>query len=223
MVTHTTYSLFFIASHTVLTASKSCVQDSLSLSLSHTHTHTHTCTRARGPASVALFQTSLPATVALFQTSSPSLGTLCVCFFQHRLLSLVVSESLSSSSSHTLRFSGLSLPWCPFCLKRVDLHIRPHSHPAPSPTLSPPQPGLERRLTLRQGHTHLQHCQQVLDITLDALGNAWVLRAGAGRDGERESLLRDSGVPTPALPVSSPGSSRPPLSHPSACPGAPAR
>lgn len=53
-------------------------------------------------------------------------------------------------------------------------------------------------LTLWQAHTHLEQGQQVLHVTLDALGNTWVLSGGRGV--RSHPGLGDSTVPAPALP-----------------------
>lgn len=144
-----------------------------------------------------------------------------------------LSESLNLSFSHTLVLPGLSLPRCPFCLKHTLTHALTHRHPLPrashSPTvqlhfLSSGSPSCRQGwgacLTLRQGHAHLEQRQQVLDIALDALGNAWVLGVG----GVSSHFSGTAGCsPRPVWAPLSPGSSQLLPSRPSACPGAPAR
>lgn len=132
---------------------------------------------------------------------------MCVCFWilVWASASASLSESLNLSFSHTLVLPGLSLPRCPFCLKHTLTHALTHRHPLPrashSPTVQPHflssgspscRQGWGGCLTLRQGHAHLEQRQQVLDITLDALGNAWVLGMGGGQ----QSLLGHSRVLT---------------------------
>lgn len=59
--------------------------------------------------------------------------------------------------------------------------------------------GRRGRLTVGQGRAHLEHGQQVLDVTLDALGNAWILQGE--EEAGWESLLWDSRVPITTCPA----------------------